>query len=285
MKLIISRKGFDAANGGMASPILPDGRLLPLPIPNEHDARTFNDLNVGKTDLGRILSDLSHGKHTLETNIHLDPDLDRAKRLRPRGWRPSLGTTQGHLSKKSIGAGDVFLFFGWFRDVEKINGNWHYVKGALNKHVLFGWLEVADVISTAKIGNKLFSAHPWIADHPHVLSPARFENPRNKIYISTKNSAFTNATKFGGGFFPKYSDELRLTADGSKKRSVWSLPKWFMPKKDREPLSYHKDPARWTANHSQVQLQSVAIGQEFVLDRVQYPEVEGWLKGIIGGHA
>jgi hypothetical protein len=33
MKVILSRKGFDSEYGGIASPILPDGTLLSLPIP------------------------------------------------------------------------------------------------------------------------------------------------------------------------------------------------------------------------------------------------------------
>ncbi|CAI8922445.1 hypothetical protein EMIT0158MI4_310005 [Burkholderia ambifaria] len=42
------------------------------------------------------------------------------------GWRPALGQTgaaQGHLSNNGVGAGDVFLFFGWFRQVEKSRGS------------------------------------------------------------------------------------------------------------------------------------------------------------------
>ena len=35
MKIILSRKGFDSANGGQANPIMPDGTLLSLPIPDE----------------------------------------------------------------------------------------------------------------------------------------------------------------------------------------------------------------------------------------------------------
>ena len=32
MKVIISRKGFDSSAGNMASPILPDGRVISLPM-------------------------------------------------------------------------------------------------------------------------------------------------------------------------------------------------------------------------------------------------------------
>lgn len=40
MKLILSRKGFDTHNGGGPSPILPDGRMLSLPIPERRTATT-----------------------------------------------------------------------------------------------------------------------------------------------------------------------------------------------------------------------------------------------------
>lgn len=76
MKLILSRKGFDASYGGMASPILPDGRLVPLPIPSNHDRATFADLAYEGVDMASLLHDLSGGRHRLDSTIHLDPDLD-----------------------------------------------------------------------------------------------------------------------------------------------------------------------------------------------------------------
>ena len=41
--MILSRKGFDSKNGGIASPILPDGTLLSLPIPQEN-GREYEEL-------------------------------------------------------------------------------------------------------------------------------------------------------------------------------------------------------------------------------------------------
>lgn len=35
MKVILSRKGFDSANGGIVSPVFPDGRMLSFPIPSK----------------------------------------------------------------------------------------------------------------------------------------------------------------------------------------------------------------------------------------------------------
>ena len=46
MKVIISRKGFDSSAGKMASPILPDGRVISLPIPTSHDKTTWADIEL-----------------------------------------------------------------------------------------------------------------------------------------------------------------------------------------------------------------------------------------------
>ncbi|WP_088501318.1 hypothetical protein [Burkholderia ubonensis] len=93
MKVVFSRKGFDSQYGGMPSPILPDGRLLPLPIPSSHDSATLADLDFSDAALDRILCDLSAGKHGWPRNGLFFP-------VRPRiiyhfyhllsGWRIAL---------------------------------------------------------------------------------------------------------------------------------------------------------------------------------------------------
>ena len=91
MKMILSRKGFDASSGGMASPILPDGRLLPLPIPSIHDHHTFADLAMAtEVDLGALLADLSNSRYSLHSSIHRDPELDPPRGGYRAGHRLSL---------------------------------------------------------------------------------------------------------------------------------------------------------------------------------------------------
>ncbi len=46
MKVILSRKGFDSQYGGKPSPILPDGRLISLPIPSQDDKLRYSDLSL-----------------------------------------------------------------------------------------------------------------------------------------------------------------------------------------------------------------------------------------------
>ena len=44
MKAILSRKGMDSGTGKMPNPILPDGTLLSLPIPDSASLTGYGDL-------------------------------------------------------------------------------------------------------------------------------------------------------------------------------------------------------------------------------------------------
>lgn len=287
MKLILSRKGFDASYGGMASPILPDGRLVPLPIPSNHDRATFADLAYEGMDMAGLLQDLSGGRHRLDSTIHLDPDLDRPVAARPPGWRPALGQTgaaQRHLAKQGVGPGDVFLFFGWFREVEPLNGTWRYRKGAPDLHVLFGWLEVADVVPIVTHREEALAKYPWCIEHAHAANPAHYENPANTLYIAPAASRIALDAPFGGGRFPHFSPELQLTRPGYS-RTNWSLPACFMPSSSSKALSYHGDPSRWERSNDRALLRSAAKGQEFVQDCSDLAEAAAWITNLIRRNA
>ena len=120
MKIVLSRKGFDSSAGGVPSPILPDGRLVSLPIPDRYSQITYQQLTRGGVNLGDHVEDLA-GKSRAH-RAHLDPDLIADTLPRARGWRPlfgQVGTSQSHLENHGVGPGDIFLFFGLFRKVER----------------------------------------------------------------------------------------------------------------------------------------------------------------------
>jgi hypothetical protein len=287
MKLILSRKGFDSQYGGIPSPILPDGRLVPFPIPSRHDRHTMGDVNLPDSDVSALLRDLSGGAHHLGMNVHLDPDLARSPEGRLPGWRPAFGQTdaaQSHLAGMNVTVGDVFLFFGWFRRVERNAGFWQYVRGAPHLHVIFGWLEVGEVLPVVKERERALLKFPWIANHPHVASPTHYTSLKNSLYIATPTSRYSATAAFGGGRFSTYGDALCLTKPGHS-RSVWSLPAWFMPGQATPALSYHGDLSRWEPEGDRVQLRSVAKGQEFVLDGAYYPQLDQWLEQVVGRHS
>lgn len=270
----------------MPSPILPNGRLVPLPIPSQGEKLRMKDLDGDRDQLAKLLSDLSNHRHSINTRVHLDPDLAGRHRLGLRGWRPSLGqagSAQGHLAKEEVGEGDVFLFFGWFREAVQFEGRWRFVRGSPGMHLMFGWLEIGRIVPVMTEGRRYVAENPWIADHPHVAWRDRFQQEDNTLYVASQRSSLASG-RAGGGLFPYFRPELQLTRAGSS-RSIWQLPSWFMPGQGRAALTYHKKPERWIRRGAHCELQSVAKGQEFVLDLKGRPEARPWLKRLIAGGA
>jgi hypothetical protein len=278
MKVIVSRKGFDSAAGGVASPILSDGTMLSLPIPDKTSTIKYEDITLHGHPLGRVVSDLTKGKVTATFGAHLDPDLVAGAIPRHVGWRPLFGqcdAEQRVLEREGVGPGDLFLYFGWFRQAELRGGQFQYVRGAPDMHVLWGWLQIG---ASYKVGADMV---PWWAEyHPHVARSGDWKF--NTVYQSAEvldlGGAHTGVA--GAGVFGKYDDRLCLTATG-KSRSIWSLPGWFFPADGKAPLGYHGDPRRWSRDGDRVLLQTVGRGQEFVLDSGVYPEVVGWAQALV----
>ena len=268
MRLILSRKGFDssAACGGCASPILPDGQMISLPIPHASGRVPFTALRPRGHEVGQLVSDLTRGRVKASSLAHLDPDLEPSSRARAAGWRPAFGQdgiAQRHLDRMGVGPGDLFLFFGWFRRVKRVRGRYQYEPQTPDRHVIFGWLRVGRVLRLATD-----TVPGWLQDHPHVN---RLAVPHNTIYVARGVN--------GSGVFPTFHETRCLTEAGSRKRSVWHLPADFLPGA-RRPLTYHGALSRWTATDDGCRLRSVAKGQEFVLDLDDYPGVRRWLDGV-----
>ena len=269
MNLILSRKGFDSspASGGCASPILPDDQMISLPIPYDDDPIRFSALTTRALDVGTIVHDLTGGRVRRDHPAHLDPDLDRSSRPRAAGWRPAFGQdgiAQRHLARSSVGRGDLFLFFGWFRRVERVRGRYRYVTGEPHLHVIFGWLRVGQVL---RVGSDPIPG--WLRQHPHV---SRAPAPHNTIYVADGSD--------GGGVFPFFDSSRCLTEAGSQRRSVWRLPADFLPG-SRTPLTYHREESRWTSTADGCRLQTVGKGQEFVLNLEDYPGVRHWADAMV----
>ncbi|MFG6178187.1 hypothetical protein ACGTN6_13150 [Halomonas sp. THAF12] len=282
MKLILSRKGFDTSAGGVPNPILPDGRLLALPIPDARATAAYEDITQQGEPLGPLVADLTRGKIAPSARAHLDPDLRADQRPRAPGWRPlfgQMGAAQSHLRNQGVGPGDLFLFFGLFRDVERVDGRWRFVSASRPRHVLWGWLQVADILA---LGDHLPVGFEWAHDHPHCQ---HLGTPRNMLYIASPRltSDGRDVGLPGAGIFSRYATRHRLTAPNAETVSAWELPAWFQPRKGQPPLTYHADPRRWRRCSDRVALQAVARGQEFVLDGEQYPEAIPWARELIAG--
>lgn len=278
MKLILSRKAFDSGAGKVANPILDDSSMMPMPIPDKASTIRYEDITVAGENLGSLASDLTGGRTRPDHFAHLDPDLVASALPREPGWRPLLGqagAAQSVLAREGVGAGDLFLFFGWFRQATRSEGWIKYVRGAPDLHVMWGWLQVAEVI---KVGSE---KHPaWMSYHPH-LAPGR-QLASDTLYVARDRLRVggVDLDLPGAGTFGAYRDRLRLTAPGHN-RSVWALPAWFAPNPPRPPLGYHGAPGRWQVEGDQVFLRTVGRGQEFVLDTDWYPEALPWAVDLL----
>jgi Nucleotide modification associated domain 3 len=276
MKLIISRKGFDSANGGCPSPIVDGDRLCSLPIPDAGAPTTYSQISIDKVSIAKIIENLTSGRIKRNQGAHLDPDLRRDAIARDPGWRPifgQAGAAQSHLARHAVGPGDLFLFFGCFRRAEHTGGAFRFVPHAPKLHVIFGWMQVGRVVP---VTDGVAAELPWARGHPHLAAPDRFKN--NTLYFASDRLTSIGVEAAGGGIFDRLRPELILTAAASN-CSVWTLPRWFNPN-GRPALSYHSKTARWTDCDTWARLQSVGRGQEFVLDVDQYPEAREWLRSI-----
>ena len=124
MKVVLSRKGMDSRAGGIPSPILPDGTLLSLPIPNEKSGVPYGDLVYKGRTYQQIIQQIhptfDFQKHPF---CHLDPDIYGVLKNTHAGWKPAFGQYEipaKHLDGQGVDVGDVFLFYGMFRMTESL---------------------------------------------------------------------------------------------------------------------------------------------------------------------
>lgn len=287
--IILSRKGFDAGTGCVPSPIFADGAMLSLPIPDEAGTVRYGDLSFRGHDYGKLISDCgakrrASGKRRnhLRANdrAHLDPDLVPELRRRRDGWRPAFGQCGKDatiLWQHGVGEGDLFIFFGWFRRCELVGSRYRFVKGAPDLHVIFGYLRIGQVIHLASD-----RAPRWALEHPHLHGTARKSDRRNTLYVTAEHLGMPGCQLPGAAAFTHFDAKLQLTAPGMT-RSWWQLPTWFYPAGTMPALSSHENNQRWKLDPGRCLLQSVARGQEFVLDVTHYPLAVQWAADIIRG--
>ena len=270
MKIIFSRKGFDDAYGASASPILPDGTLLSLPIPTKGNEQgvAYKALSYQGKSYIQIMKEL--GIKTPVKRCHLDPDLVQRNNKKIKAWMPAFGQ-QGaaakHLMNEGVEAGDLFLFFGSFKRTyldkrNKLNFENDYVR-----HIIFGFLEVGDCFNINKMSPDKKRKFQW---HPHIQNDY---GKNNLLFVAPNNSELN----FSSGVF-KYAEQLVLTRDGYRK-SIWELPACFHPSAGTR-ISRHLKKERFQMRADKTILQTVGIGQDFVV-HTKSKAVTKWAKDLI----
>ncbi len=226
MKVILSRKGFDSTNGGCPSPIFPDGTLLSLPIPSD-DSDSYDRLSYEDISYAKLLKQL-RPKRTYN-HCHVDPDLrPNVRSSVVDGWIPAFGqidAAQGLLSNAGVEPGDVFLFFGWFRQIETTEAGYRFKKkhngdfySWADMHVIYGYMQIGNVLTEPAEIEK----YKW---HPHA-SASRLMNKTNALYLPSERLSW-DSNKSGWGTIDFRKDRV-LTMEG-KSRGIWNPLPFLMP--------------------------------------------------------
>ena len=263
MKIILSRKGFDSSYGGGASPIMPNGDLISIPIPaNENEKGIpYSKVFYGDKSYYQLMEELGI-KIPENKCCHLDPDLIPAAYERMENWKGVFGQ-QGaaltHLENQGIGKGDIFLFFGSFKRTH-LSDNIQFERD-YERHIIFGYLIVGEIHSLGTGSSSLI-----YGQHPHF---------QNKELYKARNTLYVAENKEGYGTF-KYRDGLVLTKNGFSK-SMWELPMIFHPSKGTEISRHsHKD---FELRGDKILFRSRGIGQDFVVKG--NIEIEKWATKMI----
>jgi hypothetical protein len=252
-RIILSRKGFDSSSGGVASPIFSDGSLCSLPIPFSGPAPDkFQDVSVNGIRCIDALKE-SKAKSKPDDNCHYDPNLET-------GLFGQASSSQSELRNNQVGPGDLFLFFGWFKN---------YSENGRDLHHIFGWLQIDKVIDGNEAIQNYFKNKKKM--HPHAFY--KFSN--NCLYLGTKNLTIGNKETplKGFGHFKKTHKDLILTKDQAT-RSVWQLPKKYFS--NSNPFLNR---LKWLDKKECI-THCKGRGQEYILDVTNHPKLIGWLHHI-----
>ena len=274
MRIVLSRKGFDSGNGGIPSPIMPDGTLLSFPIPSEDGNVTYHDIFYNGKSYHEIMQELSPAaaKKLENSKCHVDPDLLCRYGKEVADWKPAFGQekeSQIHLENHNIGAGDMLLFYGWFRQTGyDSNGKLHFVKPkndfTPDRHIIFGYMEIGEVIKEQAV---IDSKYPW---HPHALK----NEPNNVLYVPKEHCSLIDNIK-GYGML-KYTPIRQLTKEGYK-RSEWKLP----PCLHNAEITFHEKDSSYGWKNNNEYFHSARIGQEFVIRQEVSGKLKEWLLDVI----
>jgi len=228
MKVILSRKGFDSENGKIPSVVMPDGAVLSFPIPSRIDTMRYSDLQYGGVRYNEILADLLGRRG--DCTCHCDPDVDVSRHVRrPKHWVPGFGQCSSSLTylmdTVQVEPGDLFLFFGWYRFVEKVDGAFRYVRRADDYyqnhdiHLIWGYLQVGKILTSFAEKSRLL---PW---HPHS---ALYRDGDYRDYIFVARDTLSFAPDMPGAGILPYARHRVLTLEG-KSKAYWKVNAVYDP--------------------------------------------------------
>jgi len=267
MKIILSRKGFDSANGGIPSPIMPDGTMLSMPIPMQCEEAGYADIEWNGSTYADILSRLAPGR--AYDKCHLDPDIRDNRISHAKGWVPAfgqLGAAQGKLRNAGVEVGDLILFFGWFRRAMLTEAGYRFAPAIKDDfyagndlQAIFGYMQIGRIITDQEEIGK----YCW---HPHS-SKVHTRDKNNTLYLPSEKLSFMPSRRGCGTL--DYRQDRVLTKEGCT-RATWNDYPFLRPE---HILANVKNSAKGDG------LYYAGIWQELVVEET--PEAMEWVERIL----
>lgn len=220
MKVILSRKGFEPTHGGIPSPIMPDGTLLLLPKPKENGMICYHDLFFQGNSYYDIAVSLENNLQSTLVHARCDSGcyILPSSHTPPLEWLPAYvhtGPLESHLSNQHICVGDIFLFYGWFRQTEYDEQHkLRFVPDAKEQNIIFSYFQIGAIIKDIAFFRQQIK-RPLLTflDNRDVYP--------NTIYLPTKKLSYNNQQP--GCATLSYSPKLVLTKPGYH-YNQWQLP-------------------------------------------------------------
>jgi hypothetical protein len=276
-RLILSRKGFDSDFGGRPSPILPDGQMVSLPIPDPGSDLRYADCHLPDGSsylellqrLGIETIRYSNGPTVTkvpvggEPSAHLDSDLSPSTLPgRPAGVHCSgrwIGLRATCATKASV---LVICSCSLACSARRVDSR----AGAF---VMPGSATDPCAVGLAR-GGPCRTCHRRVGGRTAMGSRSSHWRARhldryrrhNTMYLARERSTLLPGLA-GGGVFIGYQPLLRLSRPGST-RPVWRLPLGLHPDQTRVPLTGQSMNA-WSMEGDAAVLRSAGRGQEFVV--------------------
>jgi len=242
---------MDASSGGFASPIFPDHTMHSIPIwGGETSPHKYGDLafKYQNQPLHTVMNDFTNQFRTWENvGCHHDPMLFESPKCLVLG---QADRAEGHLRNQGVGVGDLFLFFGWFRQIEYRDERWSYVKDAPDVHQIWAFMKVEKKLAIDSDANKLavLESFPFLSEHPHIKR-LKTGDKKESIYVSGQHELLTYA-----------QDRCLTDIKKYQGRSTWRLPAVFNQPKAFSHLKIFE------SDVDDVVIRYRGFGQEFVLD-------------------
>jgi hypothetical protein len=277
MRVIFSRKGFDSSAGGFPSPAV-DGTLISIPIPagRGDPGSLYRQL---RTPLGisyaELMNDLEPTRGAIGWGgvAHFDPQVDPKP-----NWLGALGhsgSAQKHALEPVV-PGDIFLFFGWFRQAEETAEGYRWKPHAKDFHAIWSYLQVGEVLDVDDNPD----VHRRFGWHPHVQRNLAGGSKGDRLWVAARELNFEGLGGRASGLL-RLTDTTRLTVPGGEERSEWQLPLGFDPRDN--PISGLGEliggKERYRRERDHLIVNSGGRGQEFVATVT--PDVQSWLKELL----